>query len=104
MPQVFGAVAQGLVDAQLALDEQGREAIDGWQDTGVPPSVFAWSRLRFSSSVSLGVEAKAAAGERTEASVAADGPATVSVSFRYLLSPQGVDEPAPVLPAPPPER
>ena len=41
MPQVFGAIAQGLVDAQLAPDEQGRGAIDGGQDTGGPPCCFA---------------------------------------------------------------
>lgn len=97
MEDFFGAVASAVVDTQEALDELGRDSIDAFDDTGVPPTVLALSRLRVSSPVGYGLRAKRAADETTRATVAPAGGGTLTLSFAYLLSPQGGDDPKPSL-------
>ena len=100
MEEFFAAGVRGLVSAQLELDERGRDSLDAFDDTGVPPSVFAWSRCRLRFPVSVALAGKTAAGERTGASLEPGGAGSLTFSFRYLASPQGVDDPAPLLPRP----
>jgi len=98
MQEFLAGGAGGLVEAQLLLDEAGRESIGGWSETGVPPSVFTWSECRLSCPVSVELRPKAAADERTDAGVSPGGFGTITMTLRYLLSPQGVDDPRPLLP------
>ena len=95
------AAVRGLVDAQLALpDDDGRDSIDRFGETGVLPTVMAWSIVQLSLTAALGVRGKQAAGERTSMAATAGGAARISVTLRYLYSPQGGDDPAPALPVP----
>jgi hypothetical protein len=95
MEDFFGAVASALVDTQEALDEAGLDSIDAFDDTGVPPTVLTVSRLRLSCPVGYGLRAKRAAGETTQATLATVGGGALRLSFAYLLSPQGGDDPKP---------
>jgi hypothetical protein len=99
MQDFFAAGARGLVDAQFELDERGRDSLDAFDDTGVPPTVLTWSTCRLRCPVGMSVTGKTAAGERTAAAVEPGGRGSLVLSFRYLLSPQGVDDPRPSLPA-----
>jgi hypothetical protein len=98
MDEFFAGATGALVDAQLELDERGRDSIEGFGDSGVPPTSFAWARCRLRCPVSVGFAPRAAAGERTRATLAPRGSGTVTLALRYLLSPQGGDDPAPILP------
>jgi hypothetical protein len=100
MPELFGRAARGLVDAQLLLDERGRDSFDAFDDTGVPPTVLTWSTVHLSLTAALGVRGKQAAGERTSMAATSGGAARISLTLRYLHSPQGGDDPTPALPAP----
>jgi hypothetical protein len=91
----FAAVAAGMVETQEALDEQGRDSFEAFVDTGVPPTVLTVSRVRLSGPVGYGLRPKLGAGQTTRATVAASGDGTLSLSFAYLLSPQGGDDPEP---------
>lgn len=95
MEEVLAAVASGLVDAQLELDERGRDSIDAFGDTGVPPTVLAWSRCRVTMPVAAGVRPKGSAGERTSATLAPSGGGSVRFGLTYHPSPQGGDDPRP---------
>ena len=90
--------ARGLVESQLALDDAGRASFDAWEETGVPPTVLTWSECRLSCPVALALRPKAAAGERTSAGVSPGGGGTITITLRYLLSPQGEDDPRPLAP------
>ena len=103
MEEFFAAASRGIVESQLELDEQGRDSFDRFDDTGVPPTVFAWSSCRLSCPVAVGLRPKAGAGERTGATLAPRGAGRITLSLRYLLSPQGGDDPAPVVPPAPAE-
>jgi hypothetical protein len=102
MQEFFAAGARGLVAAQLELDERGRDSLDAFDDTGVPPTVLAWSSCRLRFPVGVSLAAKTTAGERTAAAVEPGGPGSLTFSFRYLASPQGVDDPQPLVPRPGP--
>jgi hypothetical protein len=95
MPELFARAAKGVVDAQLMLDDLGRDSFDAFDDTGVPPTVLTWSAVRVSLTASVTVAGKQAAEERTSVSAIPGGPVRLSVTLRYLLSPQGGDDPAP---------
>jgi hypothetical protein len=98
MQEFLAGGARGLVESQLALDEAGRDSIDGWDETGVPPSVFTWSLCLLSCPVSVELRPKQSAGERTDAGVSPGGVGEITMTLRYLLAPQGVDDPRPLLP------
>jgi hypothetical protein len=96
MEEFFGGAARVLVAAQLELDERGRDTFDAFGDTGVPPTVFAYSGLRLTCPVAVGLRPKTRAEMPTRATLAPHGAGTLTLAFRYLLSPQGGDDPRPV--------
>jgi hypothetical protein len=98
MEEVVAAVAAGVVDAQLALDQAALDSFAAFDETGVTPTVLTWRTCRLSVPVAAGVAPKAAAGERTSATIAPGSGATVTFSLRQFGSPQGGDDPHPVLP------
>src|SRR3954447_6995745 len=98
MEEFFAGATSALIDAQLELDERGRDSIDAFDQTGIPPTVFSWGRCRLTCPVSVGVVPRRAAAERTRAKVAPRGTATVALALRYLASPQGGESPAPLVP------
>ena len=95
LAQALAAAARGLVESQLVLDEHGRESFDAFDDTGVPPTVLAWSRVHVSCPVTLGFGAG-----RADAHVATGGSGVLRLGFRYLPSEQGGDDPQPAIPGP----
>jgi hypothetical protein len=97
MEEFFGGATRALVDAQLELDERGRDSIDRFDHTGIPPTAFALASCRLSCPVTLGVIPKEAPAARTGATLAARGAGRIALAFRHLGSPQGVDDPAPIL-------
>jgi hypothetical protein len=100
MEEVLAAVAAGVVDAQLALDDAARDSFDAFAQTGVMPRALAWRDCRVVVPVAAGVVPKAGAGQRTAATLAPGGDATVTFALRYFGSPQGGDDPEPAVPAP----
>jgi hypothetical protein len=88
---------RGLVESQLELDDLGREAVDAWDETGVPPTVLTWSHCLLSCPVTVDLRPKTSAAERTDAGVAPGGAGEIRVVLRYFESPQGGDDPQPLL-------
>jgi hypothetical protein len=41
MEEFFGGAIRALVDTQTELDERGRDSIESFDDTGVPPTALA---------------------------------------------------------------
>jgi hypothetical protein len=97
MEEFFGGATRALVDAQLELDERGRDSIDEFDDTGVPPTAFAWASCRLSCPVAVGLIPKKGPAARTAATLAPRGAGTIELALRHLGSRQGVDDPAPIL-------
>lgn len=91
--EFLAGLAGSLVDAQLVLDERGRDSIDAFADTGVLPTVLTWSSLRMELPVSVGLRPKSAAGDVSVAAVAPEGSARLALGVRYLPAEQGVDDP-----------
>lgn len=98
MEEFFRGATRALVEAQFELDERARDSIDDFDDTGVPPTALAWAHCRLSCPVTVGLRARSSAAARTGATLAPRGAGTLALSFRHLGSPQGVDDPAPILP------
>jgi hypothetical protein len=97
MEEFIEGATRALVHAQLELDERGRDSIDAFDDTGVPPTALAWTRCRLSCPVAVGLRPRESAGVRTGATLAPRGGGTLVLGLRHLGSPQGVDDPAPIL-------
>jgi len=97
MEEFFAGATRALVLTQLELDERGRDSIDAFDDTGVPPTAFAWARCRLSCPVTVGLTPKESAAARTGATLAPRGAGTIALALRHLGSTQGVDDPAPIL-------
>jgi hypothetical protein len=85
--ELLAATAAGLVDAQLALDECGRDSIDAFETTGVPPTVLAWRECRVRCPVAAGLRPKQSAAERTSALLSPHGGGTVTFALRYFPRP-----------------
>jgi hypothetical protein len=98
MEEVLAAVAAGVVDAQVALDDAARDSFDAFAESGVTPTALAWRECRVAVPVAAGVVPKAAAGQRTAATVAPGGGAVVTFALRHFGSPQGGDDPRPLPP------
>ena len=98
MEEFLGGATSALVDTQLELDERGRDSIDNFDDTGVPPTAVAWARCRLTCPVTVGLVPRRSPPARTSATLAPHGAGTLALEFRHLGSPQGVDDPAPILP------
>jgi hypothetical protein len=94
--QFLAGLADGVVDAQLELDERGRDSIDAFEQIGVPPTVLTWSGIRLLIPVAVALVPKSAAGEVSEARLSPRRGASLALRLRYHLSPQGVDDPRPL--------
>jgi hypothetical protein len=95
LDQVLSGLAAGLIDGQAALDAAGLDSIDAFEETGMPPSVYAWHRVRIEAPVALALQPKQAAGRVSTARLSAGSGGLIAVSLQYLESPQGVDDPQP---------
>jgi hypothetical protein len=92
---LLAAVAGGIVDAQTELDETGRDSIDAFEQTGVPPTVLTWSTVQIQVPVSLALRPKRAAGGIADSRVGGTGDGQLTCRLRYLEAPQGIDDPRP---------
>jgi hypothetical protein len=95
LDQVLSGLAAGLVDGQAALDAAGLDSIDAFEETGMPPTVYAWHHVRLEAPVALALMPKLSAGTVSAAKLSAGSGGVIAVSVRYLESPQGVDDPHP---------
>lgn len=84
------AAARAVAEAQISLDERGRESLVAWETEGQPPSVFIWSSCRLSFPVAFVLTAKHAMSARTGLALAPleRGPGRVAFALRYLPAPQ----------------
>jgi|SRR3712207_702309 len=87
---LFAAGARGMVEAQQALDEEGRARLLIWETDGLPPTAWTCSHCRLKFPAAFRVEPKASASESTRVHVAAreNSRGGVRLSFRYLPTPQ----------------
>lgn len=87
---LFAAGARGVVEAQQALDEHGRARLLIWETDGLPPTVWTCSNCRLRFPAAFRVEPKADASGTTRVHVAPrhKAPGGVSLSFRYVPTPQ----------------
>ena len=90
LEELFAAGARGMVEAQQALDEQGRARILLWETDGLPPTVWTCSNCRLKFPTAFRVAPKTSALETTRVRVATRESARggISLSFRYILTPQ----------------
>ena len=90
MQQFFAGATRGLVDAQLAFDEVGRESILRWEQDGIPPDVWTVSDIRLSFPIAVALRPKASHAGRTTVALAPGSARQghLTVGFRYLLTPQ----------------
>jgi hypothetical protein len=95
LPDLLAALARGTVDAQHALDENGRDSLDRFELTGIPPTVFTWSTVGVDIPIALALTPKRAAGDPADGRVTGTGDGCLTCRLRYVESPQGVDNPRP---------
>jgi hypothetical protein len=87
---LFAAGARGMVEAQQALDDHGRARLIIWETEGLPPTVWTCSNCRLKFPAAFRLAPKASASEATRVRVAPRERAQggISLSFRYVLTPQ----------------
>ena len=95
--QFLAGLADGVVDAQLSLDERGWDSMDAFEQIGVPPTVLTWSGIRLLIPLEVALVPKSAAGEVSEARLSPRRGGSLAIQLRYYLSPQGVDDPHPMV-------
>lgn len=90
LEELFAAGARGMVEAQQALDEEGRARLLIWETDGLPPTAWTCSNCRLKFPAAFRVEPKADASQQTRVHVAAreNSRGGVSISFRYVPTPQ----------------
>ncbi len=90
LEEVFAAGARGIVEAQQALDEHGRARLIVWETDGLPPTVWTCAncRLKFPAAFRLAPKVSASASTRIQVAPRDDARGGVSLSFRYVLTPQ----------------
>jgi hypothetical protein len=95
MQQFFAGATRGLVDAQLAFDEVGRESILRWEQNGIPPAVWTVSDIRLSFPIAVALRPKASHAGRTTVALAPrpESQGRLTLGFRYLLTPQDAEDP-----------
>jgi hypothetical protein len=91
MEDFFAGAVRGLVEAQLALDDEGRDSIDRFGETGLLPTVMTWSSVRLGCPIAAGLAPRGAPGERTAITLAPHGDAMLRLQLRYELAEQGDD-------------
>lgn len=87
------AGARGLVEAQQALDQDGRRSLLAWETNGLPPTVWTYSNCRLKLPLAFSVRPKTRAAEGTHIDIAPRRASRggLSLSFRYILTPQAED-------------
>ena len=90
LEELFAAGARGMVEAQQALDEEGRARLLIWETDGLPPTAWTCSSCRLKFPAAFRVEPKADATQATRVHLAPRGNSRggVSISFRYIPTPQ----------------
>lgn len=90
MPKFFAASVRGLVEGQRLLDEHGREQILTWDQHGIPPTLWTWAECRLRFAVDFGVRPRATSTQSTQLMIRprASSPASLTLSFRYIPTPQ----------------
>jgi hypothetical protein len=84
---VLSAVMAGVREAQEHLDEAGRDSIDAFGGTGVPPTALAWSSVAVTAP--LGLAVLPGHGPGATGRVTRDGPARLTVRVGFRPAPQG---------------
>ena len=94
MRDFFTAGARGLVEAQQALDERGRDSLMAWEENGLPPSVWTWAACRLRCPVAFRCQPKTGVTELTYLTVAPReaGRGSLSLTFRYIPTHQGDED------------
>ena len=84
-----------MFDAQDALAEKARQSLVAWEERGHPPTAFSFGLFRLGFPVAYGCVPKEAANETAAVTIAPrhGGAGGLSVGIRYVLTPQGSDEP-----------
>lgn len=87
---LMAACAQGMVEAQQALDDKARASIERWDEEGIPPSALALRRCRVAFPTTLTVVPRRSDMVRARLHLRPrfEGRARVTVSYRYLSEPQ----------------
>ncbi len=95
MQAFFAAGARGLVEAQQALDERGRDSLIAWEQEGRPPTVWTWAsyRLRFPVAFRCLPKTVAAGSSHLALAPRQASQGSLTLTFRYLLTPQDEDDP-----------
>jgi len=90
LEEFFAAGARGMVEAQQALDEHGRARLLVWETEGLPPTVWTCAncRLKFPAAFRVGPKMNASDATRLGIAPRDDAKGGVSLSFRYVLTPQ----------------
>jgi hypothetical protein len=90
MQEFFAANARGLMAAQQALDEHGRERILAWEQQGLPPTVWTWANCRLCLPVAFECRPKGSIDDSTQLALSPRlaGQGRVTITLRYLLNPQ----------------
>src|SRR5688500_14137390 len=91
MEEFFAGAVRGLVDAQLALDDEGRDSFDRFGESGVLPTVMTWSTVRLGCPVAAGVQPRDTAGERTHVTLGPHGGGILRMELRYAPAEQDDD-------------
>jgi len=96
MQHFLTAVARGLVQAQMTLDERGRESIIVWERDGLPPTVWTWADCCLSFPMAFDLLPKATAGGETQLAIISrkKGQGKLTFTFRYVLMPQEEEVPS----------
>lgn len=79
---VLVGVSRGVVAAQRRLDDHTIERIEGWDETGIPPTGFAWSGLSVALPVRLRMDG--VGRPRLQLSVAEESSAHLRVRIGYV--------------------
>ena len=96
LPEFVAGLAAALATGQELLDDASRDGLDRFSDTGIPPTAYTWGRVRLSATLGLAVSPKREANDASYARLSCTGGGRLSIGVRYLLSPQGGDDPRPI--------
>lgn len=92
LDEVLAGLGRSLVEAQRQLDDHTIERIERWDETGIPPSGFAWCRL----ALCLPVRLRMAGDERPRLRMAAaeESRARLRLRIGYVPADPDVERPA----------
>jgi hypothetical protein len=84
--EMMDAAAQGMVEAQLALNEQTRLSLQSWEEEGIPPSGFIISQCRMQFPIQMRIERQNDRAMPPEVQMRPrfNSAAHVTIAYRYL--------------------